>query len=69
MGHLKVRESSTYRLIFGLFLKLKENYGAPMEPSKLFCLKDTKKFAALLFFLAACNDKFQQANAQSFAVA
>ena len=68
-NHINVREYSTYRLIFGLFLKLKENYGAPMEPSELFCFKDTKKFAALLFFLAACNEKFQQANAQSFAYA
>ena len=34
-----------------------------MKPSELFCFKDTKKFAALLFFLAACNKKFQRANA------
>ena len=34
-----------------------------MKPSELFCFKDTKNFAALLFFLVACNKKFQQANA------
>ena len=33
-----------------------------MNPSELFCFKD-KNFAALLFFLAACNKKFQRANA------
>ena len=33
-----------------------------MEPSKLFCFKDTKKLAVLLFLLAACNEHFQQAN-------
>ena len=27
------------------------NYGALMKPSELFCFKDKKKFAALLFFL------------------
>ena len=26
-----------------------------MKPSELFCFKDTKNFAALLFFLVACN--------------
>ena len=39
-------------------------YGAPMKPSELFCFKDTKNVVALLFFSAACNRKFQQANAQ-----
>ena len=34
-----------------------------MKPSELFCFKDTKHFAALLFFLAACDKKFQRANA------
>ena len=34
-----------------------------MKPSELFCFKETKNLAALLFFLAACNNKFQQANA------
>ena len=34
-----------------------------MKPSELFCFKDTKNLAALLFFLAACNNKFQRANA------
>ena len=33
-----------------------------MKPSELFCFKDTKNFAMLLFFLAVCNKKFQQAN-------
>ena len=32
-----------------------------MKPSELFCFKDTKNFAAL-FFLVACNKKFQQAD-------
>ena len=34
-----------------------------MKPSKLFCFKDKKNVAALLYFLAACNKKFQRANA------
>ena len=38
-----------------------------MKPSELFCFKDTKNFAALLFFLAACNKKFQRANATDIA--
>ena len=46
--------------IFGLFLTLQKNYGAPMKPSELFCFKDTKNFAALLFFLAAWNKKFRE---------
>ena len=32
-----------------------------MKPYKLFCFKDTKNFAVLLFFLAACNEKFHRA--------
>ena len=40
-NHIKVREYSTYRLIFGPFLKLKI-YGAPMKPSELFSFKDQK---------------------------
>ena len=65
-NHIKVREYSSYRLKFGLFLKLNKNYGAPMKNSELFCFKDTKKFAAL-FFVAAGNKKFQRANAQPYA--
>ena len=38
-----------------------------MKPSELFCFKDTKDFAALFFFLAACNKKFQRANATDIA--
>ena len=38
-----------------------------MQPSELFCFKDTKTFAALLFFLAACNKKFKLANAKDIA--
>ena len=38
-----------------------------MKPSELFCFKDTEKFAALLFFLAACNKKFQRANTTDIA--
>ena len=51
-------EYSTYRLLLGLFLKL-TIYGVPMKPSELFCFKDTENFATLLFFLVACNKKFQ----------
>ena len=32
-----------------------------MKPSELFCFKDTKNVAALLFFLVASNKKFQRA--------
>ena len=46
-----VGEYSTYGLIFGLFLKIQRH----------------KKFRGLLFFLAACNEKFKRANAQPFA--
>ena len=35
-----------------------------MKPSELFCFKDTINFAALLFFLAAGNKKFQRAMMQ-----
>ena len=38
-----------------------------MKPSELFCFKDRKKFAGSLFFLAACNKKFQRANATDIA--
>ena len=38
-----------------------------MKPSELFCFKDTKNLAALLFFLAAYNKKFQRANATDIA--
>ena len=38
-----------------------------MKVSELFCFKDTKNYAALLFFLAACNKKFQRANATDVA--
>ena len=38
-----------------------------MKPSELFCFKYTKKFAELLLFLAACNKKFQRANATDIA--
>ena len=66
-NHIKVRKYATYRLTFGLFLKLKKNHGAPMKPSELFNFKDTKHCAELLFFLAACNTKFQRANATDIA--
>ena len=36
---------------------------------QLFCFKDTKDFAALLFSLAACNEKFQRTNAQLYTYA
>ena len=35
-----------------------------MKPSELFCFKDTINFAALLFFLATGNKKFQRAMMQ-----
>ena len=38
-----------------------------MKPSELFCFKDAKNFATLLFFLAASNKKFQQADATDIA--
>ena len=34
-----------------------------MIPFELFCFKQSKYFEALLFFLVACNKKFQRANA------
>ena len=39
-----------------------------MKASELFCFKDPINFAALLFFLAAGNKKFQQANATAISV-
>ena len=42
-------------------------YGVPIKPSELFRFEGTKKFAALLFFLAACNKRFQPANTQPYA--
>ena len=48
-------------------IKGKKINGAPLKPSELFCFKDRKKFAASLFFLAACNKKFQRANATDIA--
>ena len=45
-----------YRLmLFWSLFKAKKIHGAPMKPFQLFCFKDTKNFAALLFFLAVCN--------------
>ena len=38
-----------------------------MKPSELFSFKDQKNLAALLFFLVACNKKFQRANATDIA--
>ena len=48
-------------MLFWSLFKPKKDYGAPMKPSELFCFKDTKNFAAL-FFLVACNKKFQRAD-------
>ena len=56
---IQVRGNSTYRFIFGLFLKLKEIYRARMKPSESFCLKDTINFAAFSFLVAAGNKKSQ----------
>ena len=52
--------------IWSLF-KAKKIHGTPMKPSELFCFQNTKNFAALLFFLAAFNKKFQRANATDIA--
>ena len=54
-----------YRLRFGLLLKLKNWLWWANEAFLIyvFCFKDTKNLAALLFFLAASNKKFQRANA------
>ena len=38
-----------------------------MKPSELFCFKDKKNFAALLFSLVACTKKFQRENATDIA--
>ena len=38
-----------------------------MKPSELFCFKDAKNFATLLFYLEACKKKFQRANATDIA--
>ena len=38
-----------------------------MKPFELFCFKHSKYFEALLFFLVACNKKFQRGNAQPYA--
>ena len=48
----------------GSSLEANKIFGAPLKSSELFSSKDTKHFAALLFCLAACNKKFQRANAQ-----
>ena len=52
--------------IWSLF-KAKKMYVAPVKPSELFCFKDTKNFAASLFFSAVSNKKFQRANATDIA--
>ena len=49
---LRIFNVQTY--IWSLF-KANKIYGVPMKPSELFCFKDTKNFATLLFFLVACN--------------
>ena len=38
-----------------------------MKPSELFCFKDKKNFAGLLFFLVACTKTFQRENATDIA--
>ena len=48
-SYLSLRIFKVQTYIRSLF-KAKKIYGAPMKPSKLFCIKDTKNFAALLFF-------------------
>ena len=53
-SYLSLRIFKVQTYIWSLF-KAKKIYGPPTKPSKLFCIKDTKNFAALLFFLAACN--------------
>ena len=58
-----------HRLILIILVSFlsKKIYGAPMKPYELVCFKDTKNFATLLFFLAACNEKFEGANATDIA--
>ena len=53
-------------MLFWSLFKPKKDYGAPMKPSELFCFKDTKNLAAL-FFLVACNKKFQRADVTAIA--
>ena len=53
-------------MLFWSLFKPKKDYGAPMKPSELFCFKGTKNFAAL-FFLVACNKKFQRADVTDIA--
>ena len=71
ISKLKILKKSYLSLqIFNIetyIFKANKIYGAPMKPSKLFCFKDTKNFAASIFFLVACNKKFQRANATDIA--
>ena len=62
--HIIVREYLTYRLIFGLLFKLKK---ITVRQRNLPNYSATTNSAALLLFLAACNKKFQRANAQPYA--
>ena len=39
-----------------------------MKPSEIFCFKDTKNFAALFFFLAACNKKIPAGKCDRYCV-
>ena len=50
-----------FRLIFGFCLKLKKNLWCVNEAFQIILIQRHKKFARLLFFLAACNKKFQRA--------
>ena len=76
MNKRKILEKSYWRprifnvqtYIWSLF-KARKNYGAPMKPFELFCFQHSKYFEALLYFLVACNKKFQRANAQPYAYA
>ena len=68
LGHKSMEKNSARNLQYGLRIRLiRSIYGAPMKTSELFCFKDKKNFAALLFFVAACNKNFQRANATGIA--
>ena len=65
--HIKIREYSTYRLIFGLFLKLKKFMVRQWNLPNHFASKTQRILLRYCFFLAACNKKFQRANATDIA--
>ena len=65
-NRIKVREYWTYRLEFGLFLKLPKLMCAN-EAFRIILLQDKKIGRIIIIFLAACNKKFQWENATDIA--